>query len=236
MQHIPEHIRTLLLEHSEVSVPGQGTYRVVHHSALIRGSEILPPSDSIIFTPVDGSQAIAFDAQECAFLPQNLGWRPMAVSPRIIPMKSDENVVTIRVRKTFLRYAAASVLGLIMLGISPKGNEGVRADYAALSPAPYAQILAERARIQAEEEAARLAAIEAIHHPYHLVVASLDNQAAHKYATQLEANGYRTHLLSHKPGYSRVAIAAYPTIDQALAAMEEARKDQQFKRAWVCKD
>lgn len=236
MQHIPEHIKMLLQEHPEVSVPQEGTYRVVLHSAAICGGQLMPPSASVVFVPQDGGQAIAFDAAECAFLPHNLGWKPVALQDRIIPMKSEENVVTIHVRKSILRYAAASVIGLIMLAVSPKGNESMRADYAALSPAPYAEILAERARIQAEEEAARLAEMEAIVRPYHLVVASLDNQAADKYAAKLAEEGYKVHLLAHKPGYARVAIAKYATIEEALAAMEEARQEESFKRAWVCKD
>lgn len=174
-----------------------------------------------IFTPAAGS-----------FLPHNLG----RVS--LYPQKRTETpVLTIRLHKHTLHYAAACALGFCLLAVSPKGADTTTTRYATLNPVNYTEILAERQAAlqaaQAEELAQQQKEAEERGH-FHIVVASLDRHSAERYAERLQQAGYNgAFVLPYRREQYRVVLASYATKKQALREMQQLRKAKAYRRAWV---
>lgn len=160
-----------------------------------------------------------------AFLPQNLGWLPVLL-PAVETKTEDSPVITLHIKKDFLRYAAACAVGLCLLMVSPRGSETSTTDYAALNPVNWAERIAV---CQQEEEPV---VVERGH--FHLVVASLDEASASRLEAQLQAEGYaEACVLPYKQNLNRVVLASYLTKKEALQAMEQTRQNTPYKRAWV---
>lgn len=248
MATIPSHIREQLLYTREVREAGAGTYSVKRLPAafgagLSADTEVLlPPQYVVVFTPeqIDATP-VEFTAEECAFLPQNFGMKAAGVPARRVmapveavttPAKSEVSAdqVVISIHKSVLRYAAASVIGLIMLAVSPKTSDSSQASYASLAPVNYAAIVAERT---AKAEAEEVPVFERGH--YHVIVASVDKANAERYAAELISRGYDAITIERDQNAYRVAIASYATQREALQAMEQFRESSEFARAWVCK-
>lgn len=165
-----------------------------------------------------------FVPSSCHFLPQNLGLQPIALHKRV------ENSITIRLRKDYLRYAAACIIGIGLLTISPRVNNDNIADYASMRPIDYTAIIASLHPKEdiAEEEP------KAERGRFHIVVASLDKEAAEKECERLIGRGYTEAIvIPYKKNLHRVVLASYPTKREALRQMENTRKTTPFKRAWV---
>lgn len=241
MTEIPAHIIDQLLYLSEVHESGVGTYRVRRADAVCSAADtvLLPPRYGVVFTPEQAGEEVVFTPEQCAFLPANFGWRSVMLPPRrepIVPAKSEEAPVVISVRRSVLRYAAASVIGLMLLAVSPKTSDVSHQSYASLAPINYAAIVAERNARAEEARLAELAAMQAVERGhYHVIVASVDKANAERYAAELISRGYDAITIERNPNAYRVAIASYATQREALQAMEQLRENSEFARAWVSK-
>lgn len=166
-----------------------------------------------------------FVPSACTFLPQNLG-----LSALPLPHRENPHLV-IRIRRDYLHYAAACVLGLCLLAISPVSQKNDYADYAALNPINYAEIILNRHKTETPIEET-LAPLPRGH--YHIVIASLDMQSAQAFANRLLAEGHQdATVLPYKKNLHRVVLASYNTKKEALRAMEQLRQQNAYKRAWV---
>lgn len=165
-----------------------------------------------------------FEPSSCHFLPQNLGLQPVVLHKQV------ENAITIRLRKDYLRYAAACIIGIGLLTISPRVNNDNAADYASMRPIDYTAIIA--SLHPAEDCAEKEPKAERGH--FHIVVASLDKEAAKKECKYLIGRGYTEAIvIPYKKNLHRVVLASYTTKREALRQMEKTRKTTPFKRAWV---
>ena len=165
-----------------------------------------------------------FVPSSCAFLPQNLGSQSFALRKQV------SNSVTIHIRKDYIRYAAACVIGLALLAVSPRVNNDNYADYASLRPIDYAAIIERNLPTEVVEE--EEVTIERGH--FHIVVASLDAEAAERECRKLAKEGYTDAMVvPYKRGLNRVVMASYQSKREALKAMEEVRARTGYKRAWV---
>lgn len=176
---------------------------------------------------------LSFSPATASFLPQNLGLTTLYPKQRNV-----EPFVTIRLHRQTLHYAAACALGFCLLVFSPKSGDGNFANYAALNPVNYATILTERqAAIEAEqarqaEETARIERRKQCR--FHIVVASLDKQAAHQYAVRLQNEGYDdAFVLPYKRNQYRVVVSSYSSKRTALQQMQQLRRQPAYRRAWV---
>lgn len=201
--------------------------RVAQDSALLR--QALQTQTQISLCRMgdmhkEGEQWV-FRPSACTFLPQNIGFGALS-----LPQKESRQIV-IRLRKDYLHYAAACVLGLCMLAISPRGGEGTYASYATLNPIDYTEIVLNR---QAAETACEDTEETAERGHFHIVVASLDMSAARELLKKLQRNGYTdATILPYKTNLHRVVITSYFTKKEALRAMEEVRRESEYKHAWV---
>lgn len=166
-----------------------------------------------------------FSPSACTFLPQNLGFSPIS-----LPQQEEARIV-IRLRRDYVHYAAACVLGLCLLAVSPKGSEGRYADYAALNPVNFTEIVLSR---QAAEAPAEEAPAPLPRGHFHIVVASLDMPSAEAFRERLASEGHTdATILPYKKNLHRVVIASYVSKRDALHAMEQLRRNSPYKRAWV---
>lgn len=176
---------------------------------------------------------LSFSPAAALFLPQNLGLVTLYPEKR-----QEEPVVTIRLRRRTLHYAAACALGFCLLAFPPKSGDDGFEQYAAINPVNYTAILTERqAAIEAEqarqaEEAARIERRKQCR--FHIVVASLDKQAAHQYAARLQNEGYNdAFVLPYKLNQYRVILSSYSSKNTALRQMQQLRQQPAYRRAWV---
>lgn len=165
-----------------------------------------------------------FHPSACSFLPQNLALQPIALQKQV------ENTVTIRIKKDYLRYAAACIIGIGLLGISPRINNENSSEYASLRPIEYSSIIASLHPTEEPEE--ETVTKERGH--FHIVVASLDKQSADKTYRRLQEQGYtESTIIPYKKNLYRVVLSSYFSKREALRAMEDVRRTTSYKRAWV---
>ncbi len=171
---------------------------------------------------VDGRYV--FESSSCSFLPQNLGTRSFALHKQV------SNSVTIHIRKDYIRYAAACMIGLGLLAVSPRVNNDNYADYASLRPIDYAAIIEKNHPTEVVE----VEEVTVERGNFHIIVASLDEEAAERECRKLKEKGYTDAMVvPYKRGLNRVVMASYQSKREALRAMEEVRTTTGYKRAWV---
>lgn len=165
-----------------------------------------------------------FEPSPCAFLPQNTGIQPVTLHPLA------DNRVTIHIRRDYLRYAAACLIGIALLTVSPRINNDQYADYASMRPIDYATIIERLHPVEEQDE--EVAVVERGH--FHIVVASLDERSAVRKCEKLLEEGYReATVLPYKKDLHRVVLASYHSKREALREMENVRRTTPYKRAWV---
>lgn len=199
--------------------------------------------DSLVYVP----------AANLSFIPANLGLQDVMVkAPFVqIPVRTDH----VRLPSKHLwRYAAAAVLVMGMLFVSPELNDSARTESANLLsfsfleneiPSQCADTLVIAADTVADpcpelvETVTETGEVENNDADlYHVVVASLPTQAsADSYCEILKAENHEcAHVLSKIKTY-RVAIKSFDDRSEAIRFMEELRlTDERFETAWVlCK-
>ncbi len=165
-----------------------------------------------------------FVPSQCAFLPQNLGIQQVSLHPLV----SDR--VTIHIRRDYLRYAAACLIGIALLAVSPRINNDNYAEYASMRPIDYAAIIE---RLHPVEEPKEEAVVEE-RGRFHIVVASLDERSAARRCEKLLQEGYSgATVIPYKKDLHRVVLSSYKSKREALREMENVRRTTPYKRAWV---
>ncbi len=183
---------------------------------------------------------LLFKPSPCAFLPQNVGYKPLSLASQteLLTITTSESHITLRFRRETLHRVAICVIGACLLLITPQSNESNYLQYANLSPINYAALVEQK---RAVEEAERLAE-EAAHQEAlkelkrgncHVVVATTTHKDAQRVYKKLLKQGYDAQVYKYTNKQSCVAIASYTTKKEALQKMKTIRQTTPYKRAWV---
>lgn len=189
----------------------------------------------VLFTP-SGNQH---------FLPHNIGLKDLYKTQRKDETEVETRHLAIPLpSRNFMRYAAAAVLLIGLLTISPRLNDGMVAEQADLTS--FLNLIAPEEPIEeavwlddaindAELEIQPVAEPE-IAEPielYHIVVASLSRDAAERYCQQLVDENFATATIVEGKLW-RVAINSFANRDEAVRYMNQLRSsDPRFETAWV---
>lgn len=204
------------------------TAKKMVHEAVEELKRVLDASGSIRMGRLGMMRAVegryVFEPSQCGFLPQNLGTHPVVLYPLA------ENRVTIHIRRDYLRYAAACLIGIALLAVSPRLNNDHYADYASMRPIDYAAIIERLHPVEEPEEEA----VVVERGRFHVIVASLDERSADRQCEKLLCEGYsEATVLPYKKNLHRVVLASYHSKREALREMENVRRTTPYKRAWV---
>ena len=176
------------------------------------------------------------------FLPSNFELNDLAIAPRDLQTTEERRKVTFML-PTFraYKYAAASMLIVGLLMISPQVNDMQQAHYADLTSmafinAPEIKMTPTDTVPVKVKEVKVIAPVEQDN--FHVVVASLaDQKTADQFCKELVAGHYsKAHVLAPTRMY-RVAIQSFSERKLAIQFMEKLRQsDSRFETAWVsCK-
>lgn len=194
-------------------------------------------------------------AADLSFIPSNLGLQDVMIKlPKVIQIPAGNTQVRTMPSKQMWRYAAAAVLVMGMLFISPELNDPVRTESANLlslsflenempEPTPEPVVIASDSvadpcpeLVETVTETGEVENNDA--DLYHVIVASLPSQeSADSYCETLKAENFEcAHVLSKIKTY-RVAVKSFDDRAEAIRFMEDLRlTDERFETAWVlCK-
>jgi hypothetical protein len=194
-------------------------------------------------------------AADLSFIPSNLGLQDVMIkSPKVIQMPARNAQVRTMPSKQMWRYAAAAVLVMGMLFISPELNDPLRTESANLlslsfleneMPETTPEVVVLESDSVADpcpelvETVTETGEVENNDADlYHVIVASLPSQeSADSYCEMLKAENFEcAHVLSKIKTY-RVAVKSFDDREEAIRFMEDLRlTDERFETAWVlCK-
>lgn len=175
-------------------------------------------------------------------MPDNYGLRPIALSPYVTVHQQDltESATPIltpsRQGWSLFRAVAAVFVGLMLWGMMPTSVTDMPNTQDALTSVDWVSIQQDMIdREQAQQDSIEAFIRQLEERPYHLIVASLQPEAAEQYKFHLQSQGYETvHIIAANNGLQRVAVNSYDNFREALEQMKVLRKqDTQFARAWV---
>lgn len=190
----------------------------------------------LLFTPTEKAD----------FLPFNLGFSNLYLSPRIAAKNKEKKSITLTLPspKVF-KYAAAAVLLLGLLLISPQVNDVRHTNQASLTsvlnitPSIHKTIkTAEKVAVTKTEVKETLTDTTNCTQEtemYHVVVASWGSaETAQKYCQELADASYTKAHVVAPVKKSHVAIQSFSDKEEAIAFMKELKKtDRKFESAWV---
>ncbi|MBN2767128.1 MAG: SPOR domain-containing protein [Paludibacteraceae bacterium] len=220
---------------------------------MLRNSKSLSMGRLGVFE-LNGHNAMLFTpATDLSFIPLNTGLQNIVIATPKAQKQTTVKVMTMPGRYLW-RYAAAAVLVISMLFISPELNDPVRTESANLlslsflenelpEPTPEPVVIESDSvadpcpeLVETVTETGEVENNDA--DLYHVIVASLPSQeSADSYCETLKAENFEcAHVLSKIKTY-RVAVKSFDDRAEAIRFMEELRlTDERFETAWVlCK-
>ncbi len=183
---------------------------------------------------------LIFKPSPCAFLPQNVGYKPVSLAAPIAlsTITTSDSHITLRFRRETLHRVAICVIGACLLLITPQSNESNYLQYANLSTINYARLVEQKRAVEETarkvEEVARQETLKEVQRGNcHVVVATTTHKDAQRVYKKLLKQGHDAKVYRYSKKQSCVAIASYTTKKEALKKMKTIRQTTPYKRAWV---
>ncbi len=194
---------------------------------------------------VNMASQMEFAPRPLSSLPDNYGLSELRISRRT--QQPTQITINIPQRKNFVRYAAACVFILLFCLLSPQTiDDNALVNYSSINPINWSEILLEQEKereqmrqdsilavLLAQEQAEKeQALIKKQSYKFHVIVAALGYDAAHRYCDKLLASNHTSARVIPYRNFYRVSIESFATRNQALEAMRILRRTT-HKQAWV---